>query len=457
MKSFDEFIEIFQSRFWRKLKETIVPFEEIPKGKAKKKFLKDFYENLQEKNYQPKSPREYIVFDKHNLVSRIVPTFEIQDYVVYFYCVKALEPFIAETEDRIPGTFGGWTLSNGLRDGEKDEITELESQYLNSAPYGSDTSYNPLAWRRHWQQFQKLAYDYANQTDFGYALKFDIANFYDCINLNLLEEKIRTATTGADHYEDVSLLFHFLRQWNKPLEGYFPKTVGIPQDEIQDCSRILANFYLRVFDNEMYKSCRKKKSKYLRYSDDMILFCPSKKEALSLIFYASKELHKIGLNINSSKVDTFENREKFNEYWAFEIFELLEDENIKDKKTLNEAVALYFEKYQESPKRVSILRRLLAADFEVLNKKNRSLLKNEYVNKEFLSNCDYRMMKKIYNKMNEESANHMVSLLTKLTFELNYNSFHYNYRKFREKVLKIDELDIEKMFIESKIEELKLF
>ena len=118
----------------------------------------------------------------------------------------------------------------------------------------------------------------------------------------MLEEKIRSASNGTEYNDDISLLFHFLRQWNKPLEGYFPKTVGIPQDEIQDCSRILANFYLRSYDSNIFELSNNHNSRYLRYSDDMILFCPSKKDAEFLIFHASKELHKIGLNINSSKV-----------------------------------------------------------------------------------------------------------------------------------------------------------
>jgi hypothetical protein len=60
------------------------------------------------------------------------------------------------------------------------------------------TSYNRALWGKNWREFQKRAFEYSRIQDFDYCLKFDIANFFDTINLHILEDKIRLATP-RDH------------------------------------------------------------------------------------------------------------------------------------------------------------------------------------------------------------------------------------------------------------------
>ena len=70
------FDKIFDSKFWVKLKDSIVPFENTPN---KTEFLDELYEEITEFTYNPKNPREYIVINKHNGISRYVPTFSRKD------------------------------------------------------------------------------------------------------------------------------------------------------------------------------------------------------------------------------------------------------------------------------------------------------------------------------------------------------------------------------------------
>jgi hypothetical protein len=63
------FDKIFASKFWAKLKESIVPFGSTP---DKAKFLDELYAGITEFTYNPKNPREYIVINKHNGISRYV-------------------------------------------------------------------------------------------------------------------------------------------------------------------------------------------------------------------------------------------------------------------------------------------------------------------------------------------------------------------------------------------------
>lgn len=117
--------------------------------------------------------------------------------------------------------------------------------------------------------------------------------------------------------------------WNKTFEGYSYKLVGVPQDTIGDCSRISANFYLQDYDESMKELCDTSNAKYLRYADDQIIYSNNKMTGRQILFEASKCLFKIGLDINSGKVVEFDSREQFNQYWAFEIFELLDDKKNK--------------------------------------------------------------------------------------------------------------------------------
>lgn len=69
------------SGIWKYIfKKTYVPIIE-PK---KDSFLKDLFVKIQSFSYSPSNPREYIVSNKHNLVSRIVPILAVADICVYY-------------------------------------------------------------------------------------------------------------------------------------------------------------------------------------------------------------------------------------------------------------------------------------------------------------------------------------------------------------------------------------
>jgi hypothetical protein len=105
MIDFDTFRRIFDSRFWRILSESLVPYVSGEKPQKKDQFLRALFDDIINRRYAASVPREYIVFNKHNHVARIVPTFSYRDACVYFFCIKRLEDEIAV--NRIEGTFGG--------------------------------------------------------------------------------------------------------------------------------------------------------------------------------------------------------------------------------------------------------------------------------------------------------------------------------------------------------------
>jgi hypothetical protein len=74
-------------------------------------------------------------------------------------------------------------------------------------------------WTKEWTEYMNLS----NQIISGYfnpfIIEFDIANFYDKIDLFRLEKKVRTATLDKNEFE-VNLLFHFLKNWDRKNLSY---------------------------------------------------------------------------------------------------------------------------------------------------------------------------------------------------------------------------------------------
>ncbi|MFT4031598.1 MAG: RNA-directed DNA polymerase [Siphonobacter sp.] len=430
------FDKITTSKFWTKLKDSIVPFGSTP---DKAKFLDDLYSGITEFTYNPKNPREYIVINKHNGISRYVPTFSREDYCVFFLCIKLLEKEIAI--NRVDGTFGGWTLGNPIRLKEEQEILELDYIPFNTI--------NDLSWVSEWQSFQNIAKTYRDLNNCEYFINLDIANFYDCINLTILEKKIRHITPKSKQ-DVVTLLFHFLQNWNKKLEGYNQKTVGIPQDEIGDCSRILANFYLQDYDFAMQTICDKLGAKYIRFADDQIIYAKDLTTAKTILFNASKELLRINLNFNSSKVKEFKSKDEFNTYWTFEIFELLKDK--ANKTNINKGIEKYIYNLDNGIKFKdgSVLKRLLTVDNKLIKPKFRHRLIAMFFNPDFLAQLSVWHFRRVREFVNNDKE--FFEELDNLVATVPFNSYHYNLLAFYKK----ERIGFDCTEIENRINEIKL-
>lgn len=432
-----EFVEIVSKGIWRHIfSKTYIKYKIIP---DKIDFLNNLAVEINSFSYHASVPREYIVSNKHNLVSRIVPSLSLADLCVFYYCVKSIEENLSV--QRVEGTFGGYQLGTSIRKIEQEEFDNNVSEIpFSFSPY----SYNPMAWVKAWRDFQKKVYTGLNTGEYSYFIKFDIANFYDCINLNILENKIRSICDKKESFT-IDLLFTFLKNWNRKFHSYSLKTVGLPQDEVGDCSRLLANFYLQDFDIKFRTYCKLYKIKYLRYSDDMILMGNNEKYCKEALFFASKELSKIGLNINSSKVDLFETKESFDKYWAFDIFNLLGDKF--NYKNIEAAIRLYKEynilniKFRKS----SVQSRILNCDLKKIDLSLRYEIINEVLKDDFLMNAEERQLNTIFNLLSSEDKIIFKEKLEKLIDVVQFNKYHYVLLKIA------DELNFDKQKLENKI------
>jgi hypothetical protein len=273
-------------------------------GKVKKDDLVSAIEilsdDIESKTYYPSKPDKVFFAEKTGKVARKLIQFSIRDFYLYYYLVKCLEDEISC--NRVEGTYGGWSFGNKItkkeqqeQEGYEDNLDELNTYFSN------------IAWAKEYGDFNSKLISSLKEEDmlFSWVVEMDIANFYDNINLVILERNIRDiAEKGKSEVCDI--LFHFLNYWDRETIGYNRKAVGLPQEIIGDASRILANFYLQDYDAFISKKCEAYNAKYFRYCDDQVIIANKKEDNEELVYIASGYLSKLGLNINAKKVNYFE-------------------------------------------------------------------------------------------------------------------------------------------------------
>ncbi|MDP2879173.1 MAG: reverse transcriptase domain-containing protein [Sulfuricella sp.] len=287
-----DFLRWFNRGFWKAFTRSTFPIE-IPKTPAEKAaLLESVYNDIASARYAPGIPEVELVMNKGHGVARTIPVFSIRDYCVYYFCIKELEDVLCG--NRTPNTFGGWTLGGQLRIRENDEV---ESDATGYGRY----SFNPQAWTHAFGEFNALLFSQLDPGHYTYVLQLDLSNFYDCVRLDILERWIREHST-VDKGWVIALLFYLLNHWNRRNTGLHPQAVGLPQDALADCSRILANFYLQQYDHFAAGICNQADATYFRYADDQMILLNNPSKIDNLLLLLTRNLDRYGLRVNQKKV-----------------------------------------------------------------------------------------------------------------------------------------------------------
>lgn len=418
VKDFESFENVFSKSFYKKVvKETLIPIK-----MTKQEFqnlLTELYNDIISGNYSPSILRGRIFAYKSNNVARIIPCLTVKDESLYFFLIKMIEEDIAN--NRVPGTFGGWRLGNAIK-----ELEDLEIEYVTN-------SYDPRLWNENWKEFSNIVWAKIRTDEYDVAYSLDIANFYDNINLNILEKKL-LAMVGKNKSQIVYLLIYFLKYWNKSIDNYDYKTVGIPQSEFGDQSRLLANFYLQDYDSVISDICLNEGAEYVRYADDQIIFAKKNTDINKIMLNICNELNKIGLNVNASKVNKFK-MEELEIYYGYEIIE-----DILEKR-YDVAANKFFELKEQSIKfrEDILLKKLLTSDLNKYSKKNKERILKIVLQNNFILNNGLFYIKKVYGYLNNKQKELFINKLIVLLQTTYYNQFHYSVLKFA-KEYKLDKL-----------------
>lgn len=401
-----EFLKIFSSNFYKKvLKESLVSFKiKTTKSEAKRNIV-DAYHNLLNFNYNISAPQEYIYLIKNRYVSRIIPVFTIQDEAIYFYLCKRLEDDISI--NRVDGTFGGWRIGNSIKALEDEELEYVVN------------SYDPSLWLKNWKDFQKYIFTNLQKYNYKYALKLDIANFYDSIDINLLSRKLYKCCS-KEKYDIVELIIYLLKYWNKKYSNYNESNIGIPQNEFGDQSRLLANLYLNDYDVAMEQICINNNCKYSRFADDQIILFDEEEQINDIMLVCNDELRKIGLNLNAGKVKKF----KKDDLIKFYLFNQLEK---LDLKKYDEASTEFFELY-DSGKEIrsdTFLRRCLTIGLKKFSLSNRNRIMSIITSEDFIIKCGVQHLSKIYINLTLEEKEKFLETLFEMFKKIKFNGFKY--------------------------------
>ena len=358
INSEQDFSNCFSNRLYEKIvKESTTRLNRKINKKEYKQIIKELYYELSNYEYSVGNIEEKLFVYKSNNVARIIPVLTVKDELLYYFVCKMLEDEIAV--NRTENTYGGWILGNKIR---LEEGSEIDYVYK---------SYNPLLWNKNWKDFQNILYNSVKDlSNDSIILKLDIANFYDNINLNLLEKKL-LVSVPTEKLEYINILMYFLRNWNLKTDKYHFKSVGIPQNEFGDQSRLLANFYLQGYDKKVKQICDKSNAQYIRFADDQVIILKDKLKINDIMYAISKELNTIGLNLNANKVKEYK-KDTIQTYYGIPIFQLL------DEKKYNEAAKKFFE-YKNNEKvdfnYISSLKKFLNLGLDKFNISNRSKIK----------------------------------------------------------------------------------
>jgi hypothetical protein len=285
MISKQDFCRWFNRSFWNAFRNIPFPIKMPLDQEDRKRLVEEVYESIASATYSPRIPEGELFINKGKGVTRVVPIFCIQDYCVYYFCIKELEDVLCV--NRTPNTFGGWSLGGKLR---TKEHSEIESDLTEYGRY----SFNPMAWVEVFGEFNSILFYQLDEARYSHVLQFDLSNFYDSVRLDVLERWIREQADAKKGWI-VTLLFYFLNQWNRANTGLHPQVVGIPQDALADCSRILANFYLQKYDKFAQRLCESTNSLYLRYADDQMILTNDPGCRDTLLLLLTRELDRYGL------------------------------------------------------------------------------------------------------------------------------------------------------------------
>lgn len=149
-----------------------------------------------------------------------------------------------------------------------------------------------------WLKFDETSRDFYKEK-YGFAVTTDITGYYENINLEELRKRIiDSLEEDGEGVELTNVLSILLRKWSdERISGY-----GLPQGP--PASSFLADIFLDYVDRRMEKY-----KGYIRYMDDIRIFCKKKSEAKIALKDLTIALRDLKLNINAKKTDILSGKE----------------------------------------------------------------------------------------------------------------------------------------------------
>jgi len=154
------------------------------------------------------------------------------------------------------------------------------------------------SWQSSWQNRKRRVTSFLYHPEYFYYIKADISRFYDNIDrvrlYGLILDKISSVTEIFQIIESF-LENNYIEDSNGKEKICKPPSKGIPQGPA--FSAFFANIYL----NELDQLIEKKSYDYVRYVDDMVILCESKKQLEDIKELLGHYLSSVNLELNANK------------------------------------------------------------------------------------------------------------------------------------------------------------
>jgi RNA-directed DNA polymerase len=138
----------------------------------------------------------------------------------------------------------------------------------------------------------------------------DIAQFFDCLNHDLLKEKLAFQIFDKRFMALISL---FLAQPFEDGRKVSVTSVGVLQGSV--LAPLLANIYLSNFDKELSESLNPTETNYIRFADDLIFL--GRKSDRKLEKLITLKLNKVGLSLQAAKTEKLQATKREFSYLGF--------------------------------------------------------------------------------------------------------------------------------------------
>ena len=232
-----------------------------------------------------------------------------------------------------------------------------------------------------------------------------------------------------------------------------PQSVGLPQDALADCSRILANYYLQRYDSFAENVCSQIGGIYFRYADDQMVLLNDPGKVDGLLLLLTRNLDRYGLRVNQKKVDVW-NTSQLIEHRCRKIQSIFaEKDDNRDPVLVKNFVEEYLKIRKPRLQRMwnngtPLLNRLLWANLESLPPKLFEKIVKRFMAEEFILLSDHKKMSRIFylNGKRRRPIN-FIDYLKAIGEKSVHNNYHYESHAF---AVSIDNNDL-KMYFDNRI------
>lgn len=214
----------------------------------------------------------------------------------------------------------------------------------------------------------------------------------------------------------------------------------LPNSNLADCSRILANYYLQKYDKYAAEICAKANAAYFRYADDQMILLKSVDRIEGIMLLLTRNLDRHGLRVNQKKVDLWTIKElQANRCRNIHAIFVKKGDN-KDKTLVRKFAEAYLAMSEVKPRKswnggLPLLNRLLWANIESLPQKLFNKLITRYTAREYLLRADCGKLVRVH-ELNQKRRKpfDLKTHLKNLGTESVHNAFHHEVFSFAKEI-----------------------